>query len=662
MEHIQIFIKTLSGSIITLQIQSNAEISNIKNEISDRTGIPVTQFRVMYGGRNVDESQNIKYYGIQNESTLSIGLRLLSSLNSITLKLPNEGHHNYTETSTQTSFNCNTTLKDIIKTNKLSSNTQIIHNNTVLDEGIKIMNIPNIYNNSILHTRTGKQFNQAKYIQFRVINRKKCIRLSPLKKIQNILDFATPINVIIHKYLQMSRFPADFCNKYCPYKAVNIQYKRHQLSLKLETNKHHVKMFGYTKDLPGAIPNISLQSLSDIFSSFCDCCKPKTPYNYERKIRSVGKIQNYHQYKTNHPIIIEIVLSEVSFFFKDKYYINGEFYDKYDYNEMKNKINFQFYPILHEPRKSNQKLLVCRYVQDNFYDIIPVDVMNLINLFYPVLYGVQYDINEYNPNLNDEFEQKTNEFEITDGVECYLKYGGFDDIDEQGLHIVVVFKQNSDIKAATILCCMHCKLTQQSYSYIHNIDNIPNLGIDSSIAIPVMEFPVETSLQCLICNIQILKLNYNVNDTIYYPLKWKQNSYLLEWCVNCELLKLFEKCVNDSLFGCFESIIFYEMFVIRIYPNGFEGHDGNVILSIQCVALPTDKWSESMKCEECELKAECKIYEEGMKYICLSTTFNYSSSTSSVKLMKSKQIKDKRQLRFRVEIYNLDFVLKKQED
>eukprot|EP00469_Lotharella_globosa_P014424 CAMPEP_0167826692 /NCGR_PEP_ID=MMETSP0112_2-20121227/10198_1 /TAXON_ID=91324 /ORGANISM="Lotharella globosa, Strain CCCM811" /LENGTH=169 /DNA_ID=CAMNT_0007729209 /DNA_START=52 /DNA_END=558 /DNA_ORIENTATION=- len=72
----QIMIKSLSGRSIPLDVQPGESISSIKKKIQEKEGVPIDQQRLIYGGKQLEEAQNLLDYNIQRDSTLHLVLRM----------------------------------------------------------------------------------------------------------------------------------------------------------------------------------------------------------------------------------------------------------------------------------------------------------------------------------------------------------------------------------------------------------------------------------------------------------------------------------------------------------------------------------------------------------------------------------------------------------
>jgi len=72
----QIFVKTLSGKTITLDVEHSDSIDTVKQLIQDKEGVAPSKMNLIFAGKQLEDECTIADYYMQKESTIQLVLSL----------------------------------------------------------------------------------------------------------------------------------------------------------------------------------------------------------------------------------------------------------------------------------------------------------------------------------------------------------------------------------------------------------------------------------------------------------------------------------------------------------------------------------------------------------------------------------------------------------
>ena len=97
----RIFVKTLTGKTISLEVEASDRIETVNPKIYDIVGIPPEGQQLVFAGRTLENDRTLSDYNIEKESTIhlaicwfNIHVNLIDKSKTITFTVP----YNYSQT------------------------------------------------------------------------------------------------------------------------------------------------------------------------------------------------------------------------------------------------------------------------------------------------------------------------------------------------------------------------------------------------------------------------------------------------------------------------------------------------------------------------------------------------------------------------------------
>merc|ERR1719461_239145 len=159
----QIFIRTFTGKTLAIDVDlHNDTVSDLSNKI---LSVDPRRQILIYNGKILSTAQSLKSYHICEHSTIDLSLKLISSLKTITAKgidLEGEVH------SVTKPLNTCLTVGDLLEP---QWDSEVVYKGKILTgHSVLLEQVVNLQGDPIFHAKLGKQFEDAKFVQFVIGN------------------------------------------------------------------------------------------------------------------------------------------------------------------------------------------------------------------------------------------------------------------------------------------------------------------------------------------------------------------------------------------------------------------------------------------------------------------------------------------------------------